>query len=231
MEEFLGGPNPYVMEDGEIKPMDDWSGASEVYQYPEPIGQRVAHTAIFHPELWMLPEFLPEGRGKTIKFIDMMGGMQIGHRTMKDIWIEALHRQTIKTSFEKPVESPGDLFELMGSSFIQPADFCFAVDKGIIRDDHNITLLEVSGIKDGKKTTHSMYNMSSFSESKRLAPFSSSVSYATSQPGVTVALMVLRGEINQKGALVPDQLERPELMLERLASDIVIMNEKIECYL
>jgi saccharopine dehydrogenase-like NADP-dependent oxidoreductase len=231
MMQFLGGPNPYVMEDGEIKPMDDWSDASESYLFPEPIGKRTAHTAIFHPEIWMLPEFLPDGKGKSIKQIDVMGGMDIGNRNMKDVWIEALHRQTIKPSFDKPLNCPNDLFELMSSGFIQPADFKNAIDKKILRDDHNITVIEVTGVKDGKKIKHSMYNMSSFSTQKSIAPYSSSVSYGTSYPGVTVALMVLRGEIKQKGALVPDQLEKPTMILEKMASsndDIVIFNEKIE---
>jgi len=227
MEEFLGGPHPIIWENGEFKAVDLLKGA-EIYEYPEPIGKRTAYTAIFHPELWMLPTFLPDGRGKSLKYIDMMGGMDIGDLKMKDVWIEAIHRQTVKPAFEKAIRGPEDMFEALGSSFNAPSDFKEAFDNGIIKNDHNTTVVEVTGLKNGKKIKHTMGNTSSFSDSRKIAPWSSSVSYATSQPGVTIGLMVLRGEINRKGVIVPDQLEQPELILRKLASEIVILTEKIE---
>jgi len=201
---------------------------AEAYEFPEPIGKRTVYTATFHPELWMLPTFLPDGKGKSIKHIDMMGGMDIGDLTMKDVIIEALHRQTVKPVFEKAIRGPEDMFEALGSSFNAPSDFKEAFDKGIIKDDYNTTCVEVTGQKNGKKIKYTMCYTTIFSDSRKLAPLSSVVSYATAQPGVIVALMILRGEINRKGFMTPDQLEQPEVILKKLGAEINLVTEKIE---
>jgi len=227
MEEFLGGPHPVKWENGEFKAVDLLRGA-EAYKFPEPIGKRTVYTATFHPELYMVPTFLPAGKGKSIKHIDMMGGMDIGDLTMKDVIIEALHRQTVKPAFEKAIRGPKDMFEALGSSFNAPSNFKEAFDKGIIKNDYNTTCVEVTGQKNGKKIKHTMCYTTIFSNSRKLAPLSSVVSYATAQPGVIVALMILRGEINRKGFMTPDQLEQPEVFLKKLRSEVNLITEKIE---
>jgi saccharopine dehydrogenase-like NADP-dependent oxidoreductase len=67
-----------------------------------------------------------------------------------------------------------------------------------------------------------------FSDSKKLTPLSSVVSYATAQPGVIIGLMILRGEIDRKGFMTPDQLAQPEIFLKRLGADVNLITEKIE---
>jgi hypothetical protein len=176
----------------------------------------------------MVPTFLPNGMGKSLKSVDMMGGMDIGDLTMKDVIIEALLRQTVKPAFEKAIKGPDDLFEALGSSFYAPSDFKEAFDKGIIKDDYNTTCVEVTGRKNGKKIKHTMCYTTLFSDSKKLTPFSSVVSYATAQPGVIIGLMILRGEINKKGFMTPDQFEQPEVFLKRLGADVNLITEKLE---
>jgi saccharopine dehydrogenase-like NADP-dependent oxidoreductase len=227
MEEFLRGPHPVKWEDGEYRKLDLLKDA-ETYEFPDPIGKRTVYAATFHPEIYMVPTFLPNGMDKSLKSVDMMGGMDIGDLTMKDVIIEALLRQTVKPSFEKEIKGPDDMFEALGSSFYAPSDFREAFDKGIIKDDYNTTCVEVTGQKDGKKIKHTMCYTTLFSDSKKLAPFSSVVSYATAQPGVIIGLMILRGEITRKGFITPDQIEHPEVILKRLGADVNRITEKVE---
>ncbi|MBW1887037.1 MAG: saccharopine dehydrogenase NADP-binding domain-containing protein [Deltaproteobacteria bacterium] len=227
MEEFLNGPHPVKYENGEYKKVDLLREA-EAYEFPEPIGKRTVYAATFHPEIYMVPTFLPDGKGKSIKSVDMMGGMDIGELTMKDVIIEALLRLTRKPEFKKPIKGPADMFEALGSSFYAPSNFKEAFDKGIIKDDYNTTCVEVTGRKNGKKIKHTMCYTTLFSDSKKLTPLSSVVSYATAQPGVIIGLMILRGEIDRKGFMTPDQLAQPEIFLKRLGADVNLITEKIE---
>jgi saccharopine dehydrogenase-like NADP-dependent oxidoreductase len=227
MEEFLNGPYPVKYENGEYKKVDLLREA-ETYAFPEPIGKRTVYAATFHPEIYMVPTFQPDGKGESIKSVDMMGGMDIGELKMKDVIIEALLRQTRKPEFKKPINSPSDMFEALGSSFYAPSNFKEAFDKVIIKDDYNTTCVEVTGQKNGKKIKHTMCYTTLFSDSKKLTPSSSVVSYATAQPGVIIGLMILRGEIDRKGFMTPDQLKQPEVFLERLGADVNLITEKIE---
>ena len=115
MGEFLGGPHPVIWQDGDLKPGKFLY--SESHEFPEPVGERTVYTATFHPELWMLPNYLPDDRGKSIKYIDMMGGMDIGNLSMKDVWLTAIQRQAIKEKIERPLETGQDMIAAFGSSF------------------------------------------------------------------------------------------------------------------
>jgi saccharopine dehydrogenase-like NADP-dependent oxidoreductase len=83
-------------------------------------------------------------------------------------------------------------------------------------------------VKDDRPVTHTLYNTTVMAEAVKLSPFSSVVGYCTAQCGVTVALMVLRGEITLKGVMTPDRLTPPEKILQRPASDALRIEEKIE---
>lgn len=179
MAEFLGGPHPVVWENGELRPGKFLY--SETLDYPEPVGKRTVFTATFHPELWMLPNYLPDGKGKSIQYIDMMGGMQIGDLTMKDLWLTAIQRQAIKDKFDKPLINGSDMLTAFGSSFYAPSNFKEVFDNGIVRDEVNAVLIEVYGKKDGKDIKHTMYNTTMLADSIKLSPLSSVVGYGTTQ--------------------------------------------------
>jgi saccharopine dehydrogenase-like NADP-dependent oxidoreductase len=226
MGEFLGGPHPVIWQDGKLAPSKFLY--SESHDFPEPVGKRTVYTATFHPELWMLPNYLPNDKGKSIKYIDMMGGMDIGNLSMKDVWLTAIQRQAIKEKFERPLETGQDMIAAFGSSFKTFANFKAAVDSGIIRNEVNTVSTEVTGIKNGKKIKHTMFNTTVLSETIKQSPLSSVVGFCTAQCGVTVALMVLRNKISQKGVITPDQLESPEDMLKTMDPKAFRIEEKIE---
>lgn len=75
---------------------------------------------------------------------------------------------------------------------------------------------------------YTMYNTTVLSEAIKRSPLSSVVGFCTAQCGVTVALMVLRNKISQKGVITPDQLESPEDILKTMDPKAFRIEEKIE---
>jgi saccharopine dehydrogenase-like NADP-dependent oxidoreductase len=226
MAEFLGGPYPVVWRDGKLSPGEFLY--SERHDFPEPVGKRSVYTATFHPELWMLPHYLPDGKGKSIDHIDMMGGMDIGSFTMKDVWLKAIQKQAVKETFDRPLRSGPEMLAAFGSSFKTFSNYGEAVNNGIVTQEVNTVSIEVTGMKDDKRIRHTMYNTTVLDEAIQRSPLTSVVGFCTAQCGVTVALMGLRGEITQKGVITPDQLAAPEKILGRLDPDAFRIEEKIE---
>ena len=225
--EFFGAPYPIVWENGEFKEVDLIRSA-ENYDFPEPVGNGTVYTATFHPELWLIPNLLPDGKGKSITYVDLMGGMVNGDREMKDVWIEQIRRQTIKPSFDREIKSGDDMIEAFASSFIQPADYKDAYDKGIIKDACCCCSAEVTGEKDGKSVRHTMYAVVTLNEARKRVPFCNQVGYFVALTGTMAAMMIYRGEIEQKGVLTGDMLEQPYEFLKNLEPKGIQLTEKIE---
>lgn len=226
MAEFLGGPHPVVWKDGELRPGTFLY--SENHDFPEPVGQRSVYTATFHPELWMLPHYLPGGKGRSINYIDMMGGMDIGNLEMKDVWLMAVQKQAVKEKIDPPICSGPEMLAAFGRSFKTLSKYNEAVDKGLVTQEVNSVSIEVTGEKNKKKIKHTMFNTTVLAEAIKRSPLTSVVGFCTAQCGVTVALMVLRDEIRQKGVITPDQLESPAQILKKMDPNAFRLQEKIE---
>jgi len=225
--EWLGGPSPIVWERGEFKEVD-LLGSAEEYDFPEPIGRQTVYTATFHPEIHMIPKYLPKEKAKSIEYVDLMGGMSVGTWKTKDLLLEAVRRQTIKPVIEQKIQRGEDLIELFAKSFSAPGDFKECFDKGVVTDQVGALLIEVTGQRKGKTVVHSVIGMPYLKDVQQAVPWSNTVGYMTALSAEIVGLMIVRGEIEQKGVLVPDLLDKPKELMNKMEEKGIKVVEKIE---
>jgi saccharopine dehydrogenase-like NADP-dependent oxidoreductase len=224
--EWLGGPSPIVWEKGEFRNVD-LLGSAEEYDFPKPIGRQTVYTATFHPEIHMIPKYLPREKAKSIEYVDLMGGMSVGNWKTKDLLLEAVRRQTIKPTIDQKIQTGEDLTELFAKSFSAPGDFRECFDKGIVTDEVTALLIEVTGQRKGKKVVHSLILLPFLRDVQQTVPWSNTVGFGTALSAEIVGLMILRGEIKQKGVLVPDLLENPKEIINMMEEKGAKVIEKI----
>jgi len=225
--EWLGGPSPIVWENGQFKEVD-LLGAAEEYDFPEPVGRQTIYTATFHPEIYMIPKYLPDKQGNSIQYVDLMGGMSIGTWKTKDVLLEAVRRQTIRPRIEEKIENGEGLIELFAKSFTAPSDFRGCFDKGLVTDDFAAVTIEVTGQTGDKSVVHSLTGMPFLKDAQELLPCCNVAGYMTALSAEIVGLMILRGEINRKGVLVPDFLDKPKELIDQMEEKGIKMVERIE---
>ena len=228
MGEWFDPPYPIAWEKGKILELDLLKDAEE-YEFPEPVGKGTIYTATFHPELATIPMFMPEVTGKSVNYVELKGGHQIGDWTMKDVWIEIIRRAVVKTPV---VEKAGtNLVELFAKEFIQPGDFKEACDKGIVKDGVLAGSIEVTGTKDGRQVRHTVTGIVTLKEAQKRVPWSSPMSYIV---GLSAALAVLRlgrGQIKRKGVGCAWWIDNPEEFLEECKQRGVVAIERVETQL
>jgi saccharopine dehydrogenase-like NADP-dependent oxidoreductase len=225
--EWFTSPGPIIWENGEFKVVD-LIRTAETYDFPSPVGKGTVYTSTLHPELYMLPNYLPDGKGKSIKYVDLMGGYEISDLTLKDIWIEAIRRQTIKGDLNQELKSGSDMIELFGTSLIQPVDFEEAYNKGTVKDGNLCVLVEVTGRRNGREVRHTIYVLIGLDEARKRLPWTNHTAYVTALSGVIAAMMIYRGEINQKGVMTADMIDKPETFLKEYQRGGVRIVEKVE---
>jgi saccharopine dehydrogenase-like NADP-dependent oxidoreductase len=223
MGEWFSPPYPIAWDRGKVIEIDLLKG-SEEYEFPPPVGKATVYTATFHPELFTISRFMPEVTGKSVNYIELKGGMVISDMTMKDVWVEAIRRAAVRT----PDVEKANLVELFAAEFIPPADFKEACDKGIVKDGRAILSIEVTGLKDGRQVRHTVYGISTLSESIKRVPWVSHVAYITALTGVIASLMLGRGEIKKRGVGCAWLFEQPEAFLKKMMEAGIQMLEKIE---
>lgn len=224
MGEWFSPPYPIAWDNGKVIEIDLLKG-SEEYEFPAPVGKGTIYTATFHPELFTISKYLPEVTGKPpVKYIELKGGTSTNEMTMKDIWIEAIRRAAVRT----PDVEKANLVELFAAEFIQPPDFKEAYDKGIVKDGCICVSVEVNGLKDGKQVRHTMYAISTLSETVKHVPWANHTSYLTAISGAIASLMLGRGEIERKGVGCAWLIEEPEAFLKKIGKGGIQILEKIE---
>lgn len=231
MGEWFGPPGPIVWENGTTKVVDLLTEGEEFYEFPEPIGRVPVYTATCHSELFTVSKYIPEVTGKAVHYVELKGATHFGslkskdlRMPMKDIWIEAVRRQTVKN----PYVEKADLFKLFGSSFTDPGAFKDMYDKGVVRESADIVLSEVTGTKGGKKVRHTVYAVSLLSEGMKRVPWANHVTHLVVTPAVMAMLMICRKEIKAKGVIAPEHIEHPDLFLKRMEERGLPILEKIE---
>jgi saccharopine dehydrogenase-like NADP-dependent oxidoreductase len=225
--EWFDPPHPIAWEKGKIIEIDLLKGAEE-YEFPEPVGKGTIYTATFHPELFTISQFMPQVTGKSVNYIELKGGHQIGDWSMKDVWIEIIRRAVVKTPVVNKVGT--NLVELFAKEFIQPGDFKEACDRGLVKDGVVTGAIELTGTKSGKKIRHTVTGIVTLKEAQKHIPWSSPMSYIV---GMTAALAVLalgRGQVKQNGVGCAWWIEKPEEFLEECKNRGVVATERIEKY-
>lgn len=223
MEEWFGPPNSIAWENGQLKVLDLLETGEE-YEFPEPVGKGLIYSATFHPELDTIPRFMPKITGKSLNYVELKGGHQIGKWTVKDVWIEAIRRATARTPV---VEKGTNLVELFAKEFIQPGDFKEACDKGIVKDGVLAGAIEVTGTKDGQQVRQTFTGIVTMKEAQKRIPWTSPMSYIVGMSASIAVLMLGRGEIKEKGVGCAWWID-PEKFLGECKRRGVIAIEKIE---
>lgn len=223
MEEWFGPPNSIAWENGQLKVLDLLETGEE-YEFPEPVGKGLIYSATFHPELDTIPRFMPKVTGKSLNYVELKGGHQIGKWTVKDVWIEAIRRATARTPV---VEKGTNLVELFAKEFIQPGDFKEACDKGIVKDGVLAGAIEVTGTKDGQQVRQTFTGIVTMKEAQKRIPWTSPMSYIVGMSASIAVLMLGRGEIKEKGVGCAWWID-PEKFLGECKRRGVIAIEKIE---
>ena len=223
MGEWFDPPHPIAWDRGKVIELDLLKDAEE-YEFPAPVGKATIYTATFHPELFTISKYLPEVTGKSVNYIELKGGHQIGDWTMKDVWIEAIRRAAVRT----PDVEKANLVELFAKEFIPPGDFKEACDRGIIKDGILAGAVEVTGLKDGQQVCHTVTGIITLEEAQKHVPWSSPMSYIVGMSASLAMLMLGRGEIKRKGVGCAWWIEQPGEFLKEMQRRGVIAIEKIE---
>ena len=225
MEEWFGPPNSIAWDKGQVRILDLLETGEE-YEFPPPVGKGRIYSATFHPELDTIPRFMPKVTGKSLNYVELKGGHQIGKWEMKDVWIEAIRRATSKS----PYVEKADLLELYAKEFIQPGDFKEACDKGIVKDGVVTGAIEVTGVKAGKKVCHTLTGIVTLKEAQKHIAWTSPMSYIVGMSAAIAVLMLGRGEIKEKGVGCAWWID-PEKFLKECQRGGAIAVEKVETWL
>lgn len=219
MGEWFGAPYPICVDNGEIKEVDLLESA-EPYQFPEPLGWLTVYTVTLHTEVRTIPEFV----GKPVKHIELKNAVDIGKWAMKDVWVEAIRKQTAKYPEREMIK----MTELFGKSFIQPADTREAYDKGIITGGRCGFCVEVTGQKDGRRMCHTVCRVVTNVDAQKRVAWAGDGNYVTVVPSLVTVLMIGSGEITKRGVIGGAALDNPETILKRVNEYGGITTEKIE---
>ncbi len=178
-----------VYADGEIRFLSPMS-ASQPYDFPEPVGRRVVYKTN-HDETYFLPMGLPTLKNASFNiYID-------------PAWAEAaslLRRLGLLSH---------DLIDVRGVR-VRPLDVVAAAlpsPSGLaerIRGDACF-VVEVTGLRDGRRARAKMWTLVSYEEIYR-AHGTNATGYLVGTGGAVATEMLLDGEVEGKGIVIPEQL-------------------------
>lgn len=225
MEEWFGPPNSIAWDKGEAKILDLLETGEE-YEFPEPVGKGLIYSATFHPELATIPMFMPKVTGKSVNYVELKGGHQIGKWTVKEVWIEAIRRAVSKSPNVEKV----NLLDFFAKEFIQPGDFKEACDKGIVKDGIVTGAIEVTGTKAGKKVRQTFTGIVTLETAQKNIQWTSPMSYIVGMSASIALLMLGRGEVKEKGVGCAWWID-PEKFLSECQRRGAVAVEKVETWL
>ena len=204
---------PWIWEDGRPRRMPIFSG-EETYDFPPPIGGRGKVFLHAHEE----PVTLPLHLGKPVRYCDY----KIGDPDI-EAWRFLVER--LRLMDETPVDvggvvvRPRDLLLRMLPPTPSPQRVQTMVQEKRLASRCILTC-DVTGERAGRRTQVRLWTDSPDLENAcRIVPGASDISLLTSVPASIFALMILRGQIDRPGVVLPESLERQErdLLLEGIA--------------
>lgn len=175
--------NAVVYRDGRFEEVPPLSGV-EIFDFPEPVG-RLTVAYSLHSELATIPKTI----GKGVRYVDfkLSENFELVDFLRR---LELLSDEKVKIEhYEMPAK---DLTVRLLSRFMAGPDTEI--------DDATCILVRVDGLKDGVKTSHTMYTLSFTRKDWR----ASASSYITGVPPSIVSRMMARGELEFYGVQPPE---------------------------
>ncbi len=209
---WLGPPGPVIWEDGDFKKLDLLK-SEELWDFPEPTGQRKVYVTTPLPELRTIPEFLPDG--ENINHVSLKAGLSIGDLDSKEVWIEAIRKQTCE---EPMISEKMNVFDKWGESFVPTVDYREKYEEGVIKDSNFAMKIKVTGTRDDRRIEGRVSTVTILDEIKDFLPWVNDLSWVTASVPAYVVQMLVEGKIKGKGVIGPASLENPERILKYVAS-------------
>lgn len=205
---------PYVWEEGRPKRVPIFSG-EEMYDFPAPLGVRGKVYLHAHEE----PVSIPLHLGREVRRCDY----KIGEPDI-DAWRFMVER--LRLMDERPIAlrggtvSPRDLLLAILPPTPSPQRLMQLVREGRLRS-RSMLVADVTGRRDGRPVRLQAFTEGpDLAESCRIVPGASDISLVTSAPAAVFALMILRGQIDRRGVVLPESLSPAErdLLKEGIAA-------------
>jgi len=205
---------PWIWEDGRPKKMPIFSG-EEIYDFPPPIGRPGKVYLHAHEE----PVSIPLHLGKPVRYCDY----KIGEPDI-DAWRFLVER--LRLMSEEPIDlgggtrvRPRDLLLKVLPPTPSPQRVQRLVAEGRL-SGRSMQTCDVTGTKDGRAVALRLWvDGPDLVEACRIVPGASDISLATSAPAAVFSLMILRGQIERRGVVLPESLDSATraLLLEGIA--------------
>ena len=212
---------PIVYENGELKKVPPFSGEEE-YKFPDPVGlQTVVHH--HHEDVLTLSQFI-----KGVKYVDFKAGGPHNVVAKAIIQLGMLNDKPITVKGVKV--APVDVLISLTPPPLTLAEIKQKIKAGIIVDEREYFVEEVSGHREGKEVQFIFNWRSSLHEAQRRIPGATALSYITGVPASIFARMLGKGEVKTTGVIPPECLE-PEVIgrfLAELAEKGIIIHERVE---
>ncbi len=181
-------------EDGQLVRPPPWSG-KEIYPFPEPVGPQPVYL-MDHEE----PETLSKFIGKGLRYVDLK-------LAIDDALFEVLHTiHRLGLLSEEPVTVEGRRVaprKLLTDVLPRPTDLV-----GRVRGTAMI-VVEVDGLKDGRRVTHRMYTGMRHEDASRRYG-ATATAYLVGTGAAVFATQFLRGQIPLKGVISAECLDPAE---------------------
>lgn len=181
----------------------------EIYEFPQPLGPLPVYKTS-HEETYMIPRYIKGVKNSDFKIaIDD----NFAH-TMK--WLKKLGMHSLKPMNVKGVQvAPLDV---VIATMPQPVDLIGKV-KGFAA-----VVVEVIGLKNGKKTMVKTWMMMSHEKAYEVAK-SHATGFLVGAGGAVAAELFLEGEVKKKGFVVPEQLNADKFIAKLPGKHIDVKQE------
>ncbi len=212
---------PIVYENGKLKKVPPFSGKEE-YKFPDPVGlQTVVHH--HHEDVLTLSHFI-----KDIKYVDFKAGGPHNVVAKAIIQLGLLKDKPITVKGVKV--APVDVLVSLTPPTLSLEEMEKKVKAGILVDEREYFVEEVSGHREGVEVRFVFSWCSSLREAQRRMPGASALSYITGVPASIFARMLGKGEIKTLGVIPPECLESRVIdrFLAELAEKGIIIHERVE---
>ncbi|HLE54278.1 MAG TPA: saccharopine dehydrogenase C-terminal domain-containing protein [Thermoplasmata archaeon] len=198
-----------VFADGRIEFIPPMS-SSRTYPFPEPVGPLTVYKTN-HDETYFLPMAIPTLRHASFN-IHMDDALVQAVGTLRKLGLLRLEPVDIRGVRIRPMD-------VIAAAMPSPVDLAAKI-RG-----HTCFVVEVTGQKDGRKATARMWTMASYEDTYRLRG-TNATAYLVGTGGATATEMLLDGEVQRTGLVIPEQLSA-ESYLSRLRAKGLEIREEI----
>lgn len=194
-----------IFENGKYKRVPPFYGR-ETYEFPDPVGELTVYS-VDHEEVYTLPRYLPKG----VRYVDFKLALSDelinAIRLLKKIGMLKSRKLRVKNATVAPRDV---LFALMP----KPSEISRHIE------GHASLVVETEGEIKGKKASLTLYTLMSHEEAHKLFR-TNATAYLTGTIPAALASLIARDEIEEKGVIVPEQLD-PEPVITEIAKRNVL---------